>query len=133
MQSASVAGEVAKSNQFLSQRQSSIIVHVQKSHRSTADRRQANYLGTDGHKVVAPRMAAGMKQLRNAVSRRVNGRQVRSLVGIAPIAGQTQVVGIIIAAVLLGDNVFNVERVKRNKCLGDVTVLAEILRAANDN
>jgi hypothetical protein len=78
-------------------------------------------------------MAAGMKQLRNLARNWVDGCQVRSFVGIAAIAGQAEIVGIIVATVLLGDNVFHTKAVERNECLCDSTVLAEILRAANDN
>ncbi len=60
--------------------------------------------------MVRPDIAPGMKDRHNLAGRRVDTRQVWSLVGVAAVAGESEIVWGVSPAVLLCDDVFDVMR-----------------------
>jgi hypothetical protein len=62
--------------------------------------------------VTLPALAPGMEQTHHLARPRINARQVRPVVLVAVVAGQGEITQAVCAAVLPGDNVFDVKREK---------------------
>ena len=54
----------------------------------------------------------------------IDARKIRSLVQIAPITGQREIGGIVVAAMLSGNNMLDVKGRQRHRCLRQATVFA---------
>lgn len=67
-----------------------------------------------------------MKQRGDLIGFAVDTRQVRALVQIAAVAGQREIVGLVIPAVLFGTDMFDVEW-NRMGLLGKLAVLAPLI------
>jgi hypothetical protein len=77
------------------------------------------------HKVTSPLVAPGVKQNLYIACHRVDSAQVWALVQIAAMASEREIPDIIAAAVLTGDNVFNLVR-HRAMLLTKLAVLVTI-------
>ena len=106
-------------------------------HHKQFDGRSSRRRKTDDHRtvefeVVAPTLAPGMKQLDDGARHRVDARQVRSLVSVAAITSQRQVVQGIVRAMLLRDDVFDMEGKQRNSRLRQTAVFATFVGASSN-
>jgi hypothetical protein len=72
-----------------------------------------------------PPASQGMKQKFHLTRQRVDSTKVRTFVKIAAVAGKSEIFSLIAAAVLTGDNVFDVMR-RRTVLLPDLAVLFTI-------
>ena len=70
-----------------------------------------------------PRLASGIEETHHVIGQRVAAAQVWSLMEVASVAAPTAVVGIVRAAVLLGEYVFNVEIGPWRGEVGEVAIL----------
>ena len=64
--------------------------------------------------VIVPRITAGMEEWNYTSRFRVNAREIRAFVQVAPIASQREIGGIIAATMLPGYHMFDVKRRKRH-------------------
>lgn len=76
-----------------------------------------------------PFLLPGMEQRDDLARVRINSRQIRPLMPIAPVAGQSQVLKVIVAAMLPGNDVFDMKAEERLVRLVEVAILAAISRA----
>lgn len=92
-----------------------IIVHTEQFGRTLPDQSQANDTIAINDNVVLPTLRARMKQ-RYELTVNVRG-QIRPFVKTAPMARQTEIRFFVCAAMLPGDDVFNMERNKQQLAL----------------
>jgi hypothetical protein len=85
-------------------------IHSQERCRCTPDGRQADDTGRANLEMLSPSVLSRMKQARHFACFRVETGQVGSLMEIAPVTGQCQILGQMLPTVLSGGNMFDVER-----------------------
>ena len=90
--------------------QSASVVQIQDVDRRAADRGNAYDAHTLEGKVLGPLVEPGMEKTGNLTCLRVNSGQVRSLVKIAAVARERQIVGVLGPGVLPRDDVLDVMR-----------------------
>ena len=73
-----------------------------------------------------------MKQARQLAWSRVQTTQIRALAKIAPMAGESQIFHGVLAAMLLGDDMFDVKRHRRLVVTMEMAVFALTARTCND-
>jgi hypothetical protein len=103
-----------------------LVVHLQKPRRSGADIRPSDDEGSPELEMVLPHINPWMEQADHFFRLGVDGRKIWALVTIAIRASQREVVGGIIGHMLLGLNMFNVEREKWSCRLGQTAIFASI-------
>lgn len=78
--------------------------------------------------MVEPNVVARMEEDDDLTRSRVDTREIWPFEQIALLARQRQVVGRVVATMLLSDNVLDVERTERQRRLWQMAVLATMLR-----
>ena len=86
--------------------------------------RAPNEHGSVPLEVALPELTAGIEKAHDFSRQRVSAAQVRASVQVAPMAAPASVVKGIRPAVLLGENVFDVESGRSSGPIREVTVLA---------
>jgi hypothetical protein len=74
--------------------------------------------------VLVPRLASRIEEPDDAPGLRIDPREIRPFVQVAVIAGEGEVIGVVGAAVLPGDDVLDVKRDERDVLLQQPTVFA---------
>jgi hypothetical protein len=108
------------------------IVDVEHGNGGAADLRATHENGSLPLEVALPELTAGVEKAHDLARARVSAAQVRAFVQIAPMAAPAPVLRGIRPAVLLGENVFDVESGRRGCAIREVTVLASLTRPCPD-
>lgn len=85
-------------------------IHLQESHRRPSQRRQSNDLCLFDGKVRLPYVEARVKQSDNRPGLGIDAGEICTFECVAATTRPSKIAGIISTAMLLGDNMFNMER-----------------------
>lgn len=107
-------------------------IHVEQPDRSTPLGRQAHYLTSAEHEIIAPDILTGMEQGNDCARSRIDTRKVWSFVRVATIAGESKVVWIIGPTVLLRYNMLDVEGNEGRRFLRDAAVFTSVASTPSD-
>ena len=87
----------------------SVFIHIEHANCGAANGRQTNDSRLRQAEVLFPDVVAWVKQRNDLPGLRVNPRQIRTFMCIAPVAGQGQVGRSVATAVLAGNDMLDVE------------------------
>ncbi len=107
-------------------------IHFKKTDRCPTHVRQPRKFVVDLNEMLMPDVPPGIEQSNHLARQRINGAQIWALKPVAQITRQRQVLNIVQAAVLDGNDVFEVEGEIRKCELRNSTVLATVLGAKSD-
>jgi len=109
------------------------IVHLQRVHRGTANRRQANDIRSvlTPAKMVIPGLCAGIKQPHLSTGFRVKAVRMRPFIAVAPGARQAEIAGICAAATGEGNDMLDVH-LGATEVLGRLAIFTAVLRPRRD-
>ena len=102
----------------------SSLVHGEHLHRGPSDGGEALDQGPLKLEVVVPRLGSRIEERLDVARGRVEPREVRTLVSVASLAREAKIDRVVTAAVLLGDDVFNVEGDERLGGLRETAIFA---------
>ncbi len=100
------------------------MVDVEHSNRGPAGRRLADKNGAEPFEVAIPALASRIVEPNNPSRKRISTAQVRPFSEIASVATPAAVLGSIDAAMLLGEDMLDVETDRRSDSIWDLAVLA---------
>ncbi len=84
-------------------------IHLQQMHRSAAGRCEADDLSTHGEEVLMPHLCARIEKAHKLSRFGVKRGEIRSLIKVATVASESQVQRIITAAMLLCNDVLDLQ------------------------
>ncbi|CAN5900513.1 hypothetical protein BH23GEM7_BH23GEM7_30910 [soil metagenome] len=84
------------------------VVHGEQANRGSAARRESLQISPACAEVLLPLVSPGVKERHDLTGEGIDSRQVGSLVQVTAVAGQSQVIEVVRAAVLPGDDVLDV-------------------------
>ena len=102
-------------------------IDAEHANRDPADRRQPPQPRASPREMILPPVTAGVEERRELPGLLIDARYVWSFIAIAPWAGQAEVIEPRLAAVLLGDDVIDLEG-QGIRRLGEPAVFADSLR-----
>ena len=88
--------------------------------------RQANNVPASDDKVIAPYISARIEQCHHSARVRIDARKIRSLVRVAAVTGESESAGIVGAAVLLRNDMLDMERDQQRRLLRQVAVFTRV-------
>ncbi len=124
--------QLSEGEKLCAEDETSIVVHSQQMRGGPTYRCEPDNPGALEEEVFSPEVATGVEQVDDQPGLRVHATEVGSLVRVAAVTGQAEVVGVVGTAVLPGDDVFHMEGVERDQGLGDAAVLAAVFSPACD-
>ena len=101
-------------------------VHVEDANRRPSDGRLADNIYAPPLKMIFPPLVSWMKQLGDSTSFRIDPREVRTFVKITVNASQSQVIGVVAAAMYPWDNMLDVKSGQWRVLLSKLAILAPI-------
>jgi hypothetical protein len=118
--------------EYGTQPNTAFFVHVKDEHRGAARGSKPNNHNIGQAELLFPGVLTWVEKSGNFTRFGINAREIGTLMRVASVAGQGQIRGLIIAAVLARNNVLNVEGRKRELLLAEQTIFAAIACSAKD-